>query len=68
MPTPAAGAAYSLWGLVLNFAEDGVAGKTGIYEASILLDTEIWLDPIWRMLTVGKDPESSLWQFSAESL
>eukprot|EP00973_Karenia_brevis_P011077 1499185-Karenia_brevis.AAC.1 len=42
-PTPVAGSPYSLWGIVLNYTEDLVAGKTGIYEASVLLDTEIWM-------------------------
>ena len=66
VPTPGMGQFY---GLVLNESQvkDPVPGKTGEYNESLLLDLpdEIWLGQALDRLCKGRDPEDSMFSFSA---
>ncbi len=66
VPTPWMGQFY---GLVLNESQvkDPVPGKTGEYNESLLLDLpdEIWLGQALDRLCEGRDPEDSMFSFSA---
>ena len=57
----AAGEQFRHWGLVLNPQEDRVAGKTGLWDQSILYDTEHWIAPFFCILTSNRNPEALLW-------
>ena len=44
--------------------EDLVPGKTGLYDESVMWDTDPWILPWFARLTVGRRPEELLWPFS----
>ena len=59
--TRAAGAAYQFWAINLAPLEDSIPGKTGQFDKTVLLDTDLWLSPFLTMLTSSRDPEICLW-------
>ena len=60
-PTAQAGLAFLHWAILLHPFEDGEAGKTNIFDATVLLDSDSWLDPLLRNLVGRKQPDESLW-------
>ena len=64
-PTAAAGQAFQHWGLILSPQEDGTPGKTGTFDDAVLLDSEPWLDPFFRLLIRGRKSEDPLWPANA---
>ena len=60
-PTKAAGTGFQTWGLLLNPIEDKIPGKTGIFDSAVMLDTEMWMDPFYHMLTAHRNPHDLLW-------
>ena len=66
-PAPAAGASYTCWALLMHPQDRGVAGKTGHYDDSVVIDqTPLW--PLLEALRVATPPGASLWAFSLEDL
>ena len=60
-PTLAAGIGFQTWGLLLNPIEDKVPGKTGIFDSAVMLDTDMWLEPFYRLLIGQRHPFDLLW-------
>jgi len=56
-----------MWGLIISDWYQGVAGKTGIFDESVLLIDQ-FLYPCLMALWVSKKPSESLWNFSVHSL
>ncbi|CAK0859145.1 unnamed protein product, partial [Prorocentrum cordatum] len=66
-PAPAAGAGYSCWALLMHPLERGVAGKTGHYDDSVLIDqAPLW--PVLAAMRLATPPGASLWSFSLDEL
>jgi len=62
-PAAAAGASYSAWGLIVNNADCGIPGKTGVMDESVMLDQpEFW--PLWEALKAAKPPAAPIWNFT----
>lgn len=59
LPQPAAALPY--WALVVNPVEDRVPGKTGLYDSSVLWDTDLWFGRVLDQLVSNRRPESPLW-------
>eukprot|EP00974_Lingulodinium_polyedra_P023530 2272481-Lingulodinium_polyedra.AAC.1 len=60
-PTPAAGAAYAAWGLLLHDASEGRAGKTGTWDAAVLVDLDQWIWPFLGRLKAARRDDELLW-------
>ena len=45
-PSAAMGSAYQCYGLILHDASEGLVGKTGVSDESVLLDLDVWLAPV----------------------
>ncbi len=58
-PQPAAGLPY--WALVVNPVEDRIPGKTGLYDSSVLWDTDLWFGSVLDLLVNNRQPEGLLW-------
>ena len=66
-PAPAAGAGYSCWALLMHPLERGVAGKTGHYDDSVLIDqAPLW--PVLAAMRLATPAGASLWNFSLDEL
>ncbi|CAE7247208.1 unnamed protein product [Symbiodinium sp. CCMP2592] len=63
-----AGNAFGSWAILLHPSEDKIAGKTNIFDASVLLDSDSWMGPLLFGLIAGKRPDSPLWSDSHRSL
>jgi len=59
---------YSRWSLDLHPASDGRPGKTGTFNETVLLDTDLWMYPLFSRLVANRSPESLLWPFSSRHL
>ena len=55
-----------MWAILGNPRESGVPGKTGLYDHSVILDTELWLSPYFEVLIRGAD--APLWTISSRQL
>ena len=68
-PIPAAGVYADQWGLILSPSQLGVAGKTGEFDESLLMDwPELrWMDPLLHALR-RRPCQCSVWNFDADSL
>ena len=64
-PQPAAGPQYQLWGLLLNPTEDGVPGKTGLWDQTVLWDNHLWMNEVFARLVGGRHGDSPLWPVQA---
>ena len=64
-PTPAAGPAFSAWGVLLAPTEDAKPGKTGVFDEAIKVDDpRLW--PVLLALTAGRPPDERVWTRSLE--
>ncbi|CAE7422123.1 unnamed protein product [Symbiodinium natans] len=62
--TALAGQAFRYWAILLHPIEDGVPGKTNMFDATVLLDSDAWMDPLLRGLLSKKSPDDPLWAHS----
>ena len=46
----------------MNPQEDMVAGKTGVFDDSIMIDSDEWIHPFLAVLVQGRRPEQALWK------
>ena len=67
-PVAAAGRAYSHWTLLANPFEDRISGKTGIFDLSIVLDSDAWIHPFLSVLVSGRSPEAPLWTLNGADI
>jgi len=67
-PRVVAGRQYSSWGLLLHDAALGDLGKTGMFDAAVLLDRCEWLLPCLEALKTQSFEDGSLWDFSPADL
>ena len=54
--------AYTGWVILLHPAEDKSPGKTGLFDATVMLDSDAWLHPILQALVMKRDPSEPLWR------
>eukprot|EP00435_Cladocopium_sp_Y103_P042198 s2255_g11.t1 len=52
---------FSTWAILLHPVEGEVPGKTGIYDATVLLDSDPWMDPLLKALIANRKPDELLW-------
>ena len=64
-PESSEAAGFPQWGFVLNPSQDFIPGKTGIYEASVLWDSDLWLAPVFAHLIQNRPAEHILFPVSA---
>ena len=67
-PSPEAGPQFASWGLLLNPFNDGVPGKTGGYDDSLIIDSDPWLGEFLKILVAGRHPEDFLWPVKGSEL
>jgi integrase len=60
-PQSAMSQRFSTWAILLHPVEGEVPGKTGIYDATVLLDSDPWMDPLLKALTANRKPDEMLW-------
>ena len=60
---PSANPSYSSWSINLHAVEDGLPGKTGVFDDSITLDTDPWMYPWLSVLTAACRPDAPRWPF-----
>jgi hypothetical protein len=60
-PQGTAGNRFDHFAILLHPFEDTVPGKTGLFDASVVLDSDRWINPLLYQLIAGRDPEESLW-------
>ena len=66
-PAPAAGEGYTCWALLMHPLERGVAGKTGHYDDSVVIDqAPLW--PVLEAMRLATPSGASLWSFSLDEL
>ena len=64
-PNSVAGSLYTQWGLIVNSAELGVPGKTGLTDEAVVLDQQEWW-PLWASLRAARADSMPLWTFTAD--
>ena len=52
---------FNFWAILLHPIEDLVPGKTGIFDGSVILDSDPWLHPILEVLIKLRNPQQPLW-------
>jgi hypothetical protein len=67
-PSPAAGAAYQRWGILLHDVATQEAGKTGLHDESVVFDLDPWIVPVLQDLHASTPPDAPLWTFAAPEL
>lgn len=60
-PQHSVGMRFQFWALLLHPVEEGVPGKTNVYDATVLIDTELWLSPFFKKLIEAKGQDDPLW-------
>ena len=60
-PQQSVGMRFQFWALLLHPVEEGVPGKTNVYDATVLIDTELWLSPFFKKLIEAKGQDDPLW-------
>jgi len=67
---PARGAetAFASWGLVLNAADLGVPGKTGLFDEAVPLDLDPWIHRPLAAVAHTRRDEPTLWPFGERQL
>ena len=62
-PAGTGGRNFGLWYFNLNPVEDLIPGKTGLYDQSVVWDTEAWAAVYFSKL-VAQSPETPMWPFN----
>lgn len=52
---------FNHWAILLHPSEDLIPGKTNIFDASVILDSDPWLGDCLRSMMLGKKPSDALW-------
>jgi hypothetical protein len=52
---------FNFWAILLHPMEDLTPGKTGIFDGSVVLDSDLWVNVFLERLVHGKDPLQPLW-------
>eukprot|EP00435_Cladocopium_sp_Y103_P024584 s857_g6.t1 len=60
-PQSAVNQTFGCWAILLHPMEDLIPGKTGIYDGSVILDFDLWINEYLARLVRGKDPTAPLW-------
>jgi hypothetical protein len=66
-PVSSSRTASRIWSLLLSPIEDGIPGKTNIFDETVVMDSDPWLDPYLWALHGCRDPEERLWSHSYAS-
>ena len=53
---------FRFWAILLNPAEDEIPGKTGVFDGSVIIDSDVWIGRLLHQLTVNRSPNAQLWQ------
>lgn len=61
VPQQTAGNRFIHFAILLHPTEDKVPGKTGLFDLSVMVDSDVWMYPILQRLLHNKDPEGPLW-------
>jgi hypothetical protein len=67
-PQPVIGTASSSWALLLHPMEQGIPGKTGVFDDTVMLDSEPWISPFLFALIAGRRPKERVWHHSYDNL
>lgn len=67
-PQTGSGQTFQFWAILLHPAEDLIPGKTGVFDASVILDSDIWMYPILNQLKSRNKPSQPLWNQSHQVL
>ena len=68
IPQDHAGPTFAKWGLIVNNAEDGRPGKTGLTDEAVILDMNDWLLLPLLALVSGLGPMDLMWNFTMAEL
>jgi len=60
-PQQTAGNRFIHFAILLHPTEDKVPGKIGLFDLSVMVDSDVWMYPILQRLLHNKDPEGPLW-------
>ena len=60
-PQMTVGSRFNLFAVLLHPREDEIPGKTGVFDASVVLDSDVWLNPLLLRLINHRPPDSLLW-------
>jgi len=68
-PTFNIGSQYANWAFNLSPSEDAIPGKTGIFDDSIVYDTDMpWIHDFFHLLTLNRQPEDLLWPIEVSAV
>ena len=59
---------FNYWAILLNPSEDLVPGKTGVFDGSVIIDSDMWIGPFLARLVRDRDPNAPLWKSDHASL
>lgn len=59
---------FRSWAILLHPVESGVPGKTGVFDATVLIDSDPWLHPILVSMISNRKPQDPLWRDSHPAL
>ena len=57
--------AFRQWVILLHPTEDMVPGKTGIFDASVIIDSDSWMETLLHRLRGAKEDNQALWSQSS---
>ena len=63
-PQKARSQSFSFWAILLHPAEDLVPGKTGIFDSSVILDSDTWMEEFLENLVAKRSGNDPLWKNS----
>lgn len=61
-PQMTLGDRFQQFAVLLHPLEDKVPGKTGVFDASVVVDSDHWLNPILLNLVANRKPDDPLWE------
>ena len=65
---PNPGMAPQIFGLLLHDQDEGVPGKTGLYDDAVMLDNTLFLNDCLQLMLLTRHPEEMLFPFRVEDL
>jgi len=60
-PQQTLGDRFMFFAILLHPSEDKVPGKTGVFDASVVLDSDAWMYPLLTQLGMGKTATDVIW-------
>ena len=61
-PQSTMGGRFDQFAILLHPLEDQTPGKTGVFDASVVVDSDHWLNPILLQLVASRSPDEQLWE------